>query len=387
MSGTGKASRRFGAAAVVALSIVGVAACGSSSDDPPSNASTSGGTSSAASDANAIPAATEKLQQLMVRPPTIPVTTPVGKQVPTGKTIDWLACGSPDCTILTGPLKDAAAALGWKIHTINAGLTPETVQAAWNLAVQDHPDGVLATGFPSVMFSSALAKLKAANIPVSDGFVTDNPGNGLTTVVAGGNGTFETTGKALADATVGLGGKKTNVLFVGGSTFPGLDAVQNAFESELKSLCSDCGFGALNLPASAIGTTLASSVVAYLTKHPDVNYVVTGQGSMNIGLPQAIKSAHMTAKVVGTYPSQTTLGYLKNNEMAAMVVFPQGDAMWQMMDGLVRAFAGVSVEPTNQGEGAAWVITPENAGELTGPGPYYQVADYAAQYKKLWGVD
>lgn len=383
MSGTGKASRRFGAATLVAISIVGVAACGSSSSGSGSSDNNSNNSSG---ESNAIAAATAKLKQLEVRPATVPVTTPVGKPVPTGKTIDWLACGSPDCTILTGPLKEAAAALGWKIHTIDAGLSPETVQAAWNLAVQDHPDGVLATGFPSVMFKSALAKLKDANIPVSDGFVTDNPGNGLTTVVAGGNGTFEITGKALADATVGVGGKDANTLFVGGSTFPGLDAVQNAFEAELKALCPTCEFGALNLPATAIGTTLASSVTAYLTKHPDVNYVVTGEGSMNIGLPQAIEAAHQSAKVVGTYPSETTLGYLKNDQMAAIVFFPQGDAMWQMMDGLVRAFAGVSVDPTNQGAGAAWVLTPENASELTGSGPYYQVADYAAQYKKLWGI-
>jgi ABC-type sugar transport system substrate-binding protein len=222
------------------------------------------------------------------------------------------------------------------------------------------------------------------HIPVVDGFVTDEAGNGLTAVIAGGPVTFGNTGKALADFTVGRGGKNTNALFVGGSTFPGLDAVQSAYQQEQQKLCPSCGFAALNEPATAIGTTLPSSVVAYLTKHPDVNYVVTGEGSMNLGLPQAITAAHLKAQIVGVYPSQTTLQYVANGQIAGLVMFQQGDAMWQMIDALARYFAGVPVGPSMQ-PSPAWAITKDTVSQLAGPGPYYLIPNYAKEYEKLWG--
>lgn len=362
---------------------VGLAACGGSSSGGSTPTDTPSSQPSASS--TAIAEAQNLLSQLETRPTELPVTTPVGKAVPKGLTIDWLVCGVPDCTILTGPLKDAAAALGWTIHPIAAGLTPESVKAAWDLAVRDHPDAVMATGFPRVIFEPEIAQLKAANIPIIDGFVTDDAGNGLTAVVAGGGGTFENTGKAFADYVAGVGGTSVNAVFVGGKTFPGLDAVQNAFEAELKRLCSTCSVDGLNIPATAIGKDLPSDVVAYLTKHPDVNYVVTGEGSMNIGLPQAFQSAHLNVKLVGPYPSQTTIQYVANGQMDGLIFFPQGDAMWQMMDCLVRYEAKVPVAPC-MAPAPAWAVTKATAGQLTGAGPYFQIADYASLYKKLWGV-
>jgi ribose transport system substrate-binding protein len=325
------------------------------------------------------------LAALEKRPTELPVTAPITKPIPKGKRIDWLVCGVPDCTILTKPLQEAAAALGWTIKSIPAGLTPATVQAAWKLAVQDKPDAVMATGFPRAIFNTQLQQLKAMNIPVIDGFVTDEAGDGLTAVVAGGAETFGATGKTLADFTVGRGGKKTNAVFIGGSTFPGLDAVQNAYKTEYKTLCPDCSFDALNEPASAIGTTLPSAVVAYLTKHPNVNYLALGEGSMSIGLPQALQAAHLKAKIVGVYPSQTELQALSAGTIDGIVMFQQGDAMWQMTDALARYFAGVDVADAMK-PSPAWAITKDSASELSGRGPYFLIENYQADYKKLWGV-
>src|SRR6201999_2398237 len=115
-----------------------------------------------------------------------------------------------------------------------------------------------------------------------------------------------------------------------GSTFPGLDAVQNSFKTEYNTLCPACPFDALNEPATSIGTTLPASVVAYLTKHPDVNFVVLGEGSESIGLPQALATAHLNAKIVGVYPSETELAALAKGTIDGIIMFQQGDAMWQM---------------------------------------------------------
>ena len=61
------------------------------------------------------------------------------------------------------------------MNPIDGGLTPETVLAAWHLAAQNKHDGVIATGFPWVMYADPLAELHAAGIPVVLGYVTETP--------------------------------------------------------------------------------------------------------------------------------------------------------------------------------------------------------------------
>src|SRR6185437_4617283 len=99
-------------------------------------------TAGADSSGNSIPAAQQLLKTYESRPQHIQVTKPIGKSIPTGKTLDWIVCGSPLCTVLTPPLAAAAKVLGWKVVAIPGGLTPETILDAWNQAVANHPDAV-----------------------------------------------------------------------------------------------------------------------------------------------------------------------------------------------------------------------------------------------------
>jgi ribose transport system substrate-binding protein len=331
-----------------------------------------------------VPAAVAALKAISTRPTQLQTTKVIGKPIPTGKTIDWIVCGSPLCTVLTGPLQAAAKVLGWKIDAIPGGLSPETILDAWNLAVQNHPDAVMASGFPEVVFSSALAKLKAANIPVVNAFVTDKPGNGITATVLSEPSEYNNTGKAMADYAIGTGGTSTNALFVYGSTFPADVLVEAGYQKESKKLCPSCGLNALNVPESDVGTTLPSVVTAYLTTHPKINYVVLGEGSFEAGIPQALQTSGFASrvKVVGQYPTQGSLQDLKQGKIAALVMTQQSDAMWQMSDALARFFAGVSVAPS-EASSPVWVVTTKTASQVTPP--YYVVKNYQTLYEKLWG--
>jgi len=58
--------------------------------------------------------------------------------------------------------------------------------------------------------------------------------------------------------------------------------------------------------------------------------------------------------------------------------------MWQAADLMARKFAGqpyadIANVPSNN-----WIATKDNIGTFASPYPL--VADYQAQYKKLWGV-
>jgi hypothetical protein len=369
------------AAMILSAGALAVTAGCSSTSTPAASGSSSTSTSPAAS--TAIPQAVTALNQIVARPATIPVTVPITKTIPKGKTVDWLVCGVPECTVLTPPLQQAAAALGWHLHVIPAGLTPESVLAAWNLAAREHPDAVIATGFPKVIFAAPLAKLQAEHVPVVDGFVTDSAGGAIIAMINGTTNFFAPVGKALADFVLGHEGTKANTLFIGSTTFPGTAFTESEFKTEYTSLCSSCGLHSVNEPASSIGTTLNSDVVAYLTRNPGINYVVATQPSQLVGLPAALKTAGINVGVLTNSPDQTVTQYLAAGQIQGIMMSTQNDAMWQMMDALARYFAGVPVTPSNAAT-PIWAVTQPTVSVLTYP--YTLVTNYQQQYKKLWNV-
>jgi ribose transport system substrate-binding protein len=366
-------------AAIGCSSLLFLSACSSSS----SNSSSSvGNTSSAGADSNAIPAAQQLLRQYETRPTRIGITVPITKPIPSGKKIDFINCGEPACDVLVPEFKQAASVLGWSVNVIDEGLTPQTVLAAWNLAVQQHPDGIVTGAFPKVMFAAPLAKAKAEGIPVVDGYVSDPPGDGLTAVVPDPAATYEAQGKAWAALVLGSEGKKADTVFLGSNTFSALGPVETAFQSEYHSLCPTCQFAEINVLETEVGTTLASHVVAYLHAHPQVNFVVAGEGAFAVGLPQAIQSAGLSAKVVTAYPNATLMQYLQGGQLAGLEMYEQADITWRYVDALARYFARVPVT-ASETPSAIWVVTQQTASQVTPP--YYLVPDTQAQYKKLWG--
>jgi ribose transport system substrate-binding protein len=337
--------------------------------------------SAAGASGTAIPKAVAALKALEVRPTKITVTTPITKPIPKGKTIDWIVCGVPGCTVLTNPLKAAAAKLGWKVVAIPGGLTPETILNAWNLAVQNKPGAVVGTGFPESIFAAPLAKLESEGIPVINGFVTDTPGNGITAIV-NGSPSYTQAGKALADFVLGTDGSSANSLFLGGTTFPASQFEQNAFDAEYKKLCPSCQTSSIEEPATLSGDALTASIVASLTRDPSINFVVASQPNDVYGLPQALKAAGLTnVKILSNTPDATTLQYLKQGLIAGIMDVPNTDTMAEIVDAFARHFTGQSVTP-DEGPGGDWAVTQKTASQVKYP--YYLVPGYLNQYVKLW---
>jgi len=322
-----------------------------------------------------------EVKKLTKRPTSIPVTAPIKGTVPGDISLAWLECGIPDCAVLGGPLQEAADYFGWDMETITFGLTPEEVKAGWAQAVRAKPDAVVATGFPRVIFDTELAELAADDTKVIDGFVADEPGDGITATYNAVS-TSEAIGVAAADWVVSELGSDANVLFVTSSTFPTLAVLTDGFEARYEELCSDCKQKTLDVPATSIGGDLPEQIVAELRSSPDINYVVVDEGNMLIGLPQAMEAAGLDVPVVGQYPSETTLEYLKDGSIVkAIIMTQQADAQWQAADVLARSLAGDSFE-ADQPASPIWILTPKTAGQLKEP--FAVVKKYKKQYKKLW---
>jgi hypothetical protein len=333
---------------------------------------------------NSIPAAQKKFTALKVRPTKIPVTTPIQGTIPKGKTIDWIVCGVPQCSVLTKPITQAAAFLGWKVVAIPGGLQPETILNAWNLAVQNKPDGVVGTGFPESIFSSAVTQLNAAKTPAISGFVTDTPGpsSGLAAVI-NGEPSYTHAGTALADIVLGAQGKSANAVFLGGTTFPASQFEEKAFDKEYKSLCSSCPASSIEEPATLTGAALTSSIVADLTRNPSINWVVASQPTDVYGLPAALKTAGLSkVKILVNTPDATTVNYLKQGQIAGINVVPNTDNMAEIVDAFARTYTGQSVAPDETAGGDWAAMTPAAAKQIKAP--YYLVVGYQQQYEKLW---
>jgi ribose transport system substrate-binding protein len=383
---TGRARRINGLAGILAV-VLTIAACGGGSGNKSSNSS-SGGSSNAPSagasvDLSAVKATVDKALQ---RPTSINITAKLNGAPVKNKTIDWLQCSVPACVALTPPLRAATNTVGWKLNVVDAGVTPQTIRAAWDKAVSDKPDAVIASGFSRTLFNTELAKLKAANIPVIDLTTADSPGNGLTAVFDYGPD-YLASGQRLADYALAQAGTDVNALMVTSSAFENLSFVAKGFKDELNKQCPSCAVSSMDVPATSIGKDLPTRVTAYLTAHPKVNWAYIGYDDMVLGLPAAMSAAGLSGKVklVTIDNEPATQAYMKNKQgLVASDGFPGPEIMWRTVDFLLRDFSKQDTSPSTAHNLPVWLLTGDNVPSTTSSFPL--VADYQQQYKALWGM-
>ena len=384
-----RGTARLVAALIAAFAIVlTVAACGSSDDDGGGGATSGGGGAATTAADSSLPAeVTDAVREFTARPTSIGIDVPVRGRIPAGKEIYYIQCGSPVCATNGEYLKAAAETVGWKVKPVNAGVTPESVKAAWEQAVRAKPDGVVASGFPRTMMNPELEALEQARVPVVDISVTDPPGRGISAVFAG-TPDYVTAGERLAKyALVDAGGKDINAMIVGVAAYPTVQLIGRSFGETLKRYCDSCSVDELDVPATSIGNDLPTRISTYLQAHPDVNWVVNGFADMSVGVPAALQSAGVgdDVKFVGINNNPTTAGYLKNGQsIVAEHIYGYPELMWRAVDFLIRSVNGESTEPSTASTYPHWVVTKDTIPSTTDEFP--TVVDYREQYERLWGV-
>jgi ABC-type sugar transport system substrate-binding protein len=195
------------AATAVALAC-GVVACG----DDDEAASGSSASSSESSPSDAQQTAADSLAKLTTNPTDVGVDEPLSKAPEAGKTIAVMNCGTPSCTAWAEAAEEAVAAVGWKSQTFDQGTDPQKIGAAWNQVVRLAPDGVMNIGIPKAAIANQLAKLEAADIPVVNSAVGDEPGDGQVAILSGPE-TALPVGASQADAVVADVGDKAHVVY------------------------------------------------------------------------------------------------------------------------------------------------------------------------------
>jgi ribose transport system substrate-binding protein len=369
-------ARVAGLLALLAVAAVALSACGGSDTSSSTAGSSSGGARN--------PAADKVAAQFAQRPTQIPVTQPIGKPIPTGKRIDFINCGVTACTILYNNLVQAAKTVGWTVKQINTQGTPETVQAAWKQAVNDRPDAVIASGFPRSVFAQQLKQLQALNIPVLEASTDDVEGGGIDLILNGPKA-MSPIGQILAAWVAKDSGARAHTLYVDLPNFNILKPVHQYFGQYYAKYCAGCKVDTLDIPVTAIGKDVPDRIVSYLRAHPDINYVAYSLGSLNVGVPAALRQAGLAnkVKIIVDVGDAENYQYIASGQTQAATSFSNVESPWVWVDTLARKFTGQSIAVDRQAKLPLMLITKKNL--ISTGNEFPMVADYQQQWKKLWG--
>jgi ribose transport system substrate-binding protein len=393
------------AAAVIACSgAVAIAACGSSSTKPASSSASSGGSTTAStsgsgtastsgsSGATKAPfaAAVAANAKFSRRPTSVGISTPVGKPIPKGKTIDYVQCGVPACATEGDILQSAAQVLGWKLVRINAGTTPQTITAAYQQAITNKPDAVLGGGYPRTLFNPELKTLGSMHTPVIEAFIGGSAGNGLTGIIAGSkNSTIQ--GQEVADYI--LANSTDTSMTVGAvvsSGFPTVVLEGQALTATFKQDCPKCTVKTLNVPVTSIGSDLPTRVASFLTANPSITTSWIGYDDMITGVPIALKGAGVTSQKIATINANSTVATAiqQGDYVVAAVGTSYPEVYWREIDLLARLFTHQSYSADlNDATLPYWTLDKANIPAGAGSTTFANVSDYQQQFKKLWGIN
>ncbi|ADB50766.1 sugar ABC transporter substrate-binding protein [Conexibacter woesei] len=366
-------------AAVLAVGMP-LSACGSDAED---DAAPAGAKTAATAASQASPETARALQ----RPTSIGIDVPLRGPIARDKTIYWIQCSSPACVALTTPLKAATEAVGWRLRVVNAGLTPESVKAAWHQAVQGDPDAVVGSGFSRALYEPELKALADRGVPVLNMMTADPPENGYAATQNYGPD-FVAAGERLGAYVLDRGGDDVNAVSVTTSAFANLGFVARGFKDAIEAGCPSCKVADELVPATSIGNELPTRIATYLQAHPDVNWVYVGFTDMMVGVPAALASAGISKDVrfVTLDSLPTTAQYMKDgNYLVAAAASAKPEIMWRHVDFLLRHFNRESTRPSTAHTLPIWTVTADALPSTTETFPL--VEDYEQQYRKLWGID
>jgi ribose transport system substrate-binding protein len=373
----------------VLLAVIGtvlLAACSSSSSSGSSTATSSSGSASTSGLSSADQAGLAQAEALVNaqvhRPTSITDTAKVTKPIPKGLTIDFIPCGSPECTLEGAIVKQAASLVGWNTVVLSNDGTPQGDKAAFTQAVRNKAAAILYTAIPASTFASLLPQLKANGTFISTCCVTDaaGPSTGIGYLIDGPS-EVGPVGGAQAAWVADNSRDTANSVFINIPDLAILATQATYYKQSMATYCPTCQVSELDIALANLSSA-PSTIVSYLRAHPSVNYVIASTDGLTIGLPAAIKAAGLSnVKIVGQGATPTNIQYLHSGQEAADVAFPYYEVMYAMVNAAIQDKAGMpvaaSVAPPR------WLLTPQNAPNTTSQ-VFPVVATYQSQYQALW---
>lgn len=364
----------FGAAVLTLVLPALLAGCSGTSDDGPN-------TSAAPAD---VAAAQSAIGPYLDKPTPFPIDTPLVKR-PAGKRIAFMDCGSAICGVFAALAQPAAKQLGMELTPIKAGLSADSVNAAFDTVVQADYDGVFVPAIQPSLWKRGLDQLEEAGIPVvTAGVVGVDPTKVELSQVS--DTMIDRTAKLLAAYVVAKQGDEAKVVFYVTPEVAFNPVLGDAFTTEFARLCPRCSTRTVKVPAAALGTQAPTIISDDLQAHPDTSAAVFAQSEATAGLPQALKTAGISDDLLtmGVFPDPSTLQLIKTGQIDVGLGFDAPVVAWTEMDSLARLTTGQPVAP-----GAAADTPPQQfltQAALTGDVSRGWVAypDFQKRFEALW---
>jgi ribose transport system substrate-binding protein len=367
--------RRLLAAAGTVAALV-VAGCGSSSSSSSSNASSSGSSSLASF---------QQAAQAAERPTSWEgpsTSSPAAKN----KTMAVILCASTaeGCVRIGNGAKEAAQALGWNVKVLDGQGQASVTRSAMLQAISQKVDGIMLVAINSKTVGDAMARARAAKIPVVSVVGGNTTGTTGSDVFAEPDARALKAGGQLGNWVVADSGGNAKIAMFHAPEFT--DSVKRYNGSkQVFDQCSGCKIVSdQSYTAATAAQQIPLMIKSTLQAHPEINHVwidIGGYGALGV---QAVDELGRRSKVK-LVSFDCNLLDLKNisqdNVQPACEGLALEDGGWGGVDELNRAF--------NNAQPASDFIPIRVITKASMPPtgkPWLGDFDFRANYKQLWKI-
>ena len=318
------------------------------------------------------------------RPTKLDLTTPVGKPIPTGKTIYQVTCGAEACDAESTMIKQATDLLGWNLKVLSTDGSPQQVQNAWEQIVREKPDGVIYTATPRSQIDQYITQASANGTKIAACCIVEPATNGIVW-------TTSTPDQAAALAKVmaawpivdaaKTGNMKPGAVYLNVPDFSILTSAGESVKKTYNELCPGCEYNQLDIGLANLNGA-PDQVVSFLRAHPDTKYIIQSTDSVFLGVPAALKAAGLNdVKIFGEGPTSAVQANIASGVQAGTMAFAFYEIMFAAVDAIARAEAGAPQVPNFNPPN--WILAKDN---IPSANEYFPVVpDALDQFKALWG--
>ena len=355
--------RRPRAAAVIAgaaaLALLTTAACSSSSSGKTKISSSTGSTSSSGTSGSGTGSGLAYAQAQVAKyekavtsyPSPGPALDAQKVAALKGKTVLFIPLG------LVGPFVSIQQAvqtslghLGVTVKTCDPNFLPPQVASCFGQAKTDGASAVITAGIANALAANAYASLVASGIPVLAAAAgAGNPPNTTQLAFQSEVSATELSGTISADQVIADSGGKANVLFVGVTGAPGVEAQGKMTLAELANHCPGCKVNSVYSTATDT-SHVASSVSSSLISNPSTNYLLVQADSDLPAVLPGVQTAGFAnkVKIVAGTASPAFLVHVqqKLHNIIGDSGFDAAYLGWDAADGVLRLLTGLSVAAT-----------------------------------------
>jgi ribose transport system substrate-binding protein len=317
-----------------------------------------------------------------------------GPKAASGKTIVYVAgdLRNGGTSGVADGVKEAIAAIGWKLQVIDGQGQVSTRTAALNQAIALKPDGIIVSGFDAIEQNAALGTLKEAGISFVGWHATIEPGpDPATGMFANVNTRILDVANTAADLAIVDSDGKAGVVIFGDSNYAMAIGKAKMMEAEIQK-CSGCTVLSLeDSPMTEASLRMPQLTTSLLQRFGDkwtyslaVNDLY--YDFMGPSLASAGKSGTDTPKNISAGDgSESAFQRIRSKQFQlATVPEPLHEQGWQLIDELNRA---MNKEPWSGYVSGIHIVTADNIAFDGGKDNVFDPDNgYRDVYKKIWGV-